>query len=122
MKYFLVILFALPFFAQAQVVLPDKVARFYLERHYTAVTLSEQVEIKTKIISNLNSQIIQKNAIIDAYVNDRAIYEEMLKVKAEEESLIMKDLIKARKEVRKQKTQKKLIIVGAVVLTVILSI
>lgn len=104
--------------AQSTVTLPENTARFYLERHFRASILDSQIDIKKQIIVNLERQLSVKNSIIDSYERDKKLYRSLLSVKDNQQKVLQQDIKTLRKEARKQKFQKKVIlIVGVVLLT-----
>jgi len=123
MKHFLITLTVLISFlstAQAQVIIPDNVSRYYLEQSERAKILTEQVVIKEKQIVNLGKVINLKDSLITSYKSDSVSYNKIIQLKDEQLELKKKEAVLAKKEIRKQKTQKKLTIVGAIVVVILI--
>lgn len=104
----------------AQVTVPDNVARYYLEQSERAKILTEQVVIKEKQIVNLGKVINLKDSLITSYKSDSVSYNKIIELKDEQLELKKKEAVLAKKEIRKQKVQKKLTIVGAIVVVILL--
>jgi hypothetical protein len=58
--------------ASAQVVLPDSIARFYLERNEIASILESRHALMTKLVENYEAEIKDKDLIIQSYKTDYA--------------------------------------------------
>lgn len=73
---FLVILLGVaPFFALSQnVVIPENVARFFLEQHDRAIILTKKDSVSTKEIINLNLLVKLKDSTIFRYKSDSVVY------------------------------------------------
>lgn len=124
MKYFLMTLLALTLFlsAEAQVTIKENVARFFLEEAEKAKILSEQVVIKDARIRNLGNLLTTKDSIITTYKNDSVTYNNLIDLKQEQIKLKTEELKIANKEIRKQKVQKKLVMIGSVVVVILILI
>lgn len=105
--------------SNAQVVtLPEKTARFYFERHYRAKALDEIVNVKIKQISNLQSQLLLRDSVIDTYKKDQKVYTLVVDTKTIQTKALEADLKAMKKEAKKQKFEKKIVmVVGVVLLT-----
>ena len=122
MKHFLITLTVLISFlstTQAQVIVPDNVARYYLEQSERAKILTEQVVIKDKQISNLEKIVVLKDNFIETYKRDSVSFTKIIQLKDEQLELNKKQALLAKKEIRKQKIQKKLIGIGAIIVVVL---
>ena len=122
MKHFLITLTVLISFlstTQAQVTIPDNAARYYLEQSERAKILTEQVVIKDKQISNLEKIVVLKDNFIETYKRDSVSFTKIIQLKDEQLELNKKQALLAKKEIRKQKIQKKLIGIGAIVVVVL---
>lgn len=109
-----------PVSAQVQntVTLPENAAGFYFERHFGATIMEQRVDIRDKMIKNLEKQLLAKDSIIRVYNQDKKLYEVLLSARDSQYKLIDEDIKTLKKEARKQKFQKKVIlIVGVVLLT-----
>jgi len=105
--------------SNAQVVtLPEKTAKFYLERHIRAKTLDDQIVLKNRMISNLEGQLLLKDSVINTYRFDKSKYELLISTKDSQQKILEEDVKRMKKEAKKQKFQKKLIIfIGVGLLT-----
>lgn len=75
MRYFLVaILGAISFFAPGQVVLPDSVARFYLDRHFFAQSLEKRNSFLILLTENQDQTIYNQETLIKNYVRADSIH------------------------------------------------
>lgn len=122
MKHFLITLTVLILFlstTQAQIIIPDNVARYYLEQSERAKVLTEQVVIKDKQISNLEKIVVLKDNFIETYKRDSVSLTKIIQLKDEQLELNKKQALLAKKEIRKQKIQKKLIGIGAIIVVVL---
>lgn len=122
MKHFLITLTVLISFlstTQAQINIPDNVARYYLEQSERAKILTEQVVIKDKQISNLEKIVVLKDNFIETYKRDSVSFTKIIQLKDEQLELNKQQALLAKKEIRKQKIQKKLIGIGAIVVVVL---
>lgn len=62
-------------YVNAQVVLPDSIARFYLERNEIASILETRHALMTKLVQNYEAEIKDKDLIIQSYKIDYASQE-----------------------------------------------
>ncbi len=106
--------------AAQTVTLPTEVARFYLERHELAKVYEEQIDIKQQIIDNLLAQKEIIGKVIVTYIDDEKLYKDALALK--DQTIALKDdTIKfLKREVRRQKVQKILVVAGTVVIIILL--
>jgi len=120
-KYFLVLLLsATTFCAYSQVILPDNVARFYLEKKDEADMLRLQVIDLDKTLFLYTQMIVEKDKIISTYLKDKESYEGLIKTKNEMVKLKEEELTLAKKEISKQKRQKVFIVAGGVIMALLL--
>lgn len=76
MRYFLILLLGvIPFFAPAQVVLPDSVASFYLNRHFLADNLKQNNDLLIQLVDNKDNTIKVKDDLINALSEDYKTHE-----------------------------------------------
>jgi hypothetical protein len=122
MRYFLVSLLFIFFASDAQVTLPDNVARFYLERHFIAKKQQEQLDIRQRVIDNLNEQLGVKDSIIVSHTLDQESYLNIIRTK--EQQLTEAEALAKEKDkiIKKHRTQKKLIMFGSVILIVLVAL
>ena len=79
MKYFLIyILGVLPFFAPAQVILPDSVASFYLNRHFYADNLEKTNKLLNQLVDNQNERIKAKDLLINSLGDDYKTHDALI--------------------------------------------
>lgn len=71
----ILLLGVLPFFAPAQVVLPDSVASFYLNRHFLAENLTQKSSLLEQLLDNKDQTIKVKDDIITALSEDYKTHE-----------------------------------------------
>lgn len=75
MRYFLIyILSALPFFALSQVILPDSVARFYMDRHFLAKNLQERNDFLILLLDIQEETINKQDSLIKNYDKSQAVH------------------------------------------------
>jgi hypothetical protein len=107
MRYFLIVLFSVVIFcAQAQVIIPDSVARYYLEQNEKVKTYEDIVRTKDQRISNLDAIVKEKNKIIQTYVQDSVSYTDRIQTEVDRRKFVEKLLDGYKKESRAQRRQK----------------
>ena len=82
-KYFLILLLSVTgiFCAHSQVVIPDKVAAFYLEKFEENVFLKNLDTINRMRAKNLSEIMVKKDSMILSYRQDSVKYEEIILAK-----------------------------------------
>lgn len=110
-KHFLILVLFLVFFApclQAQhnVVIPDSVASWFLERNTQLTLLEKDVVILREEIENLKYQVSIDTEIKQTYVNDSKDYIGKLQVKEEQLKDKEKQIRDLTREIRTQKLLK----------------
>lgn len=108
-KYILILLFSISSYAQAQVVLPDHIARFYLEQNEKVKLYEKQIVIKNERIENLQQQVKTKDVIIGTFKNDSATYEGLIKTHTDRIAFVEKESKGKDKEIRAVKRQRNVI-------------
>ena len=117
MKYFLILLLGCcSFFASAQVTISDKAADYFLEVDDKFHILETQIEVKDRIISDLNDKILTYKLIVKTYNDpikgDSVEFRNKLATKDEELSFKDKETKSYKREANKQKVLKWVFIVG----------
>jgi len=120
-KYFLVVLLAVPsFFAAGQdVVIPADVARYYLEQNDKVELLEKKDSLSTQEINSLTTTIALKDSVIHTYEEDAKIHEDVIDTKNSEQKLLKDELRLAKKEMRKQRFYKTVGFIGMGVITIL---
>ena len=82
MRTFLIILCSvITFCAQSQVVITEKVARYFLEQDDKVKLLVSKDSINRAIIKNQGLMLINKDKIIETYKNDSMLFETIIAIK-----------------------------------------
>jgi hypothetical protein len=88
-------------------------ARFFLEQHDRAVTLTKKDSLNTKLIFNLETEIQFKDKIINSYQEDSILYSE--------ERQLNEDLLRIKNDqIRAQKKVTRLTKLGAIIVVVLI--
>lgn len=103
----------------AQVQIPDSVARFFLERHEIAKYLEKENEIIKQGLATLEKTIKGKDFIIKTYEEDAKTYSDIILLEREKTSVCEQYKAEAEKELKKQRRKTKLITIGAGILAAI---
>lgn len=120
MRYFLVILLGVtPLFAPAQVVLPDSVASYYLNRHFHAKELQKNNELLQQLVDNRNQIIKAKDAIITSLSEDYKTHDLMIDTYKKEVLTLEGDLKSTKKALKLEKLKTKVCIVGLILVFLI---
>lgn len=120
MRYFLIILFGvISFFAPAQVILPDSVASFYLNRHFHAKELEHNNQLLQQLVENRNQIIKAKDDIIISLSNDYKTHDSMIDSYKREVQVLEGDLRSTKKALKVEKIKLKICIVLSVLLLLI---
>jgi hypothetical protein len=121
-KYFIFLLSIISFSASAQVVIPDAVADYYLELDDKSKVWLRTIDTQGVIIQQLKFQIITQQSISKSCLTDAVIFNAKIATKDDQLAFKDKENKLARKEIRRQKFHKVLIVVGVVVEHVVIII
>lgn len=106
MRYFLIyILGVLPFFAPAQVVLPDSVASFYLNRHFHANQLNTSNALLIKLLDNKDKTIKAKDDLILTLADDYKNHEAVIDTYKKETFILNEDIKDLNDKIKVEKTK-----------------
>ena len=120
MKYFLIIILGCcSFFASGQVTISDDVADYYLELDDKFHIMERQLITKDQIIDNLKKQLITSGLITKTFTNDSSVFRGIIVTKDSELAFKDKELEISKKEIRKQKFQKVVVIVVATAIIIV---
>lgn len=117
MRHFLILLLGvIPFFAPAQVILPDSVASFYLNRHFHAKELKNNNDLLTQLVDNRNQIIKAKDDIITSLSEDYKTHSAVIDTYKKEVLILEGDLKSTKKALKIEKIKTKICIFGMVIL------
>jgi hypothetical protein len=109
----LIIFMLISTWASAQVVLPDSIARFYLERNEIASILESRHSLMSKLVENYEAEIKDKDLIIQSY-----------KIDYDSQDKYLEDLNwqinSLQKEVKREKIKKNVFVAFSVLIFVLL--
>lgn len=115
MKYFLIVLFSVTIFcAQAQAILPDSVARYYLEQNEKVKVYEDIVKTKDQRIANLDKIINEKNKVIKTYVQDSVSYTSRIQTEVDRWKFVEKLLDESKNNTQRER-RKKNVATGALI-------
>lgn len=120
MRYFLVILFGvIPLFAPAQVILPDSVASYYLNRHFHAKELQRNNELLQQLVDNRNQVIKAKDDIITSLSEDYKTHDLLIDTYKKEVQVLEGDLKSTKKALKLEKIKTKVCLLGLIIVFLI---
>lgn len=120
MRYFLIILLGvIPFFAPAQVILPDSVASFYLNRHFQAKELEYNNQLLQQLVDNRNQIIKAKDDIITSLSEDYKTHDSIIDSYKREVQVLEGDLRSTKKALKVEKLKTKVCFVGLILVLLI---
>lgn len=120
MKYLLVFILGIfSFFVDAQVTISDDVADYYLELDDKFHILEREIDTKDLVIKYLQKQIITQSLITKTFSSDSSTFRNYLETKNNQLAFKDKELIISKKEIRKQKFEKVVVIVVATAIIVV---
>lgn len=121
MRYFLILLLGVvPFFAPAQVVLPDSVASFYLNRHFLADNLQKTNELLNLLVENKNQTIQVKDEIIVSLSNDYKTHQSIIDTYKKETFILQEEAKILKKKVKAERTKTFACLLGSIALILFL--
>jgi peptidoglycan hydrolase CwlO-like protein len=120
MRYFLIyILGVLPFFAPAQVVLPDSVASFYLNRHFHADQLKKSNTLLIQLLDNKDKTIKAKDDLIGSLADDYKNHEAVIDTYKKETFILNEDIKDLNDKIKVEKTKTFACVLGIIILLLV---
>ena len=120
MKSFLIyILSVIPFFAPAQVVLPDSVASFYLNRHFYADNLENKNKLLTQLVDIQNKTLESKDLLINNLGEDYKTHTSLIDNFKKTEIEYKGQIGDLNKQVKIEKTKSTVCIIAFVLLALL---
>lgn len=115
-KYFILIsLIFASFISQAQIEIANEVADYYLELHDKYKIQNEVIEKQKVTIGQLKFQIITQQSVSNSCMADVVTFNSIIATKDDQLAFKDKENKLAKKEIRKQKLHKVLIVAAVVV-------
>lgn len=115
MKYILILLIIFPFLSQAQVEITNEVADYYLELHDKYKIQNGVIEKQKVTVGQLKFQIITQQSITNSCMSEVVTFNSIIATKDDQLAFKDKENKLAKKEIRKQKLHKVLIVAAVVV-------